>query len=81
MNVAGSQRQVTLAAQTYQRTSTIVKEVRSLEIPADSRLERGDVISAYTDRREMLVGRIKAFSLPVSKHSDRERVDLEVFAA
>lgn len=81
MNVAGSQRQVTLAAQTYQRTSTIVKEVRSLEIPADSRLERGDVISAYTDRREMLVGRIKAFSLPLSKHSDRERVDLEVFAA
>lgn len=78
MNIATSQSQVQAAAQTYQRNAGIVTEVRKLAIPADSRLQRGDVISAETEAGEFLKGRIRASSLPVSKHDDDMRVDVEV---
>lgn len=77
MNQAGSQAQVTKAAESYQRDATITSETRSLEIPADPRLELGDVISAETDTGEMLVGRVAAYSLPVDDPSARMRVDVE----
>lgn len=77
MNQASSQSQVAKAAQTYQRDAVVTSETRSLEIPADPRLELGDVISAETDTGEMLVGRIVAYSLPVDDPSARMRVDVE----
>ena len=77
MNQATSQAQVTQAAQTYQRNAAVTSETRSLEIPADPRLEIGDVISAETDTGEMLVGRVTAYSLPVDAPDARMRVDIE----
>mgnify|MGYP000862260413 CR=1 FL=1 len=77
LSQAGSQAQVTKAAESYQRDATITSETRSLEIPADPRLEIGDVISAETDTGEMLVGRVAAYSLPVDDASARMRVDVE----
>ena len=55
----------------------ITSEMRSLEIPADPRLELGDIISAQTDTGEMLTGRVTAYSLPVSAPDTRMRVDVE----
>ena len=78
MNMATSQSQVQQAANTYQRNAMITSEVRSLEIPADSRLRRGVVISAETEAGEFLTGRVRAFSLPVSNHKKTMRVDVEV---
>lgn len=77
MNQAGSQAQVTKAAQTYMRDAVVTSETRSLEIPADPLLELGDVISAETDTGEMLVGRVTAYSLPVDAPDARMRVDIE----
>ena len=78
MNQATSQAQVSKAAQTYQRNAMVTSETRSLEIPADPRLELGDIISAQTDTGEMLVGRVAAYSLPVSEPDGRMRVDIQV---
>lgn len=78
MNMATSQAQVSQAAQTYQRNAMVTSETRSLEIPADPRLELGDIISAQTDTGEMLTGRVAAYSLPVDDSSARMRVDIEV---
>jgi hypothetical protein len=78
MNQATSQAQVTAAAQTYMRNAMITSETRSLEIPADPRLELGDIISAQTDTGEMLTGRVTAYSLPVSEPDARMRVDVGV---
>lgn len=78
MNQATSQSQVAQAAQTYQRNAMVTSEIRSLEIPADPRLELGDIISAQTDTGEMLTGRVIAYSLPVDAPDARMRVDIEV---
>ena len=78
MNMATSQAQVAQAAQTYQRNAMVTSEKRSLEIPADPRLELGDIISAQTDTGEMLTGRVTAYSLPVSAPDARMRTDIEV---
>lgn len=78
MNTATGQGQVTAAAQTYQRHAMMTSETRSLEIPADPRLERGDIISVTTKSGEVIVGRIIAYSLPVSDHKATMRVDVEV---
>jgi len=78
MNQATSQAQVTAAAQTYMRNAMITSETRSLEIPADPRLELGDIISAQTDTGEMLTGRVAAYSLPVSEPGSDMRVDVGV---
>lgn len=78
MNMATSQSQVMQAAQTRMRNAAVVIEVRRLEIPADSRLQRRDVISARAASGEIVVGAIKAFSLPVSNHDDSMLVDVEV---
>lgn len=78
MNMATSQSQVQAAAQTYMRNAMITSDTRSLEIPADPRLQIGDVISAHTEAGEFLTGRITAYSLPVSDHATTMRVDVEV---
>jgi hypothetical protein len=78
MNMATSQAQVTAAAQTYMRDAMVTSETRSLEIPADPRLELGDIISAQTDTGEMLTGRVTAYSLPVSEPGSDMRVDVGV---
>ena len=78
MNQATSQAQVQQAANTYQRNAMVTSETRSLEIPADPRLELGDIISAQTDTGEMLTGRVIAYSLPVDAPDARMRVDVEV---
>jgi hypothetical protein len=80
MNQATSQHQVDEAAQTYLRDALVTTETRSWEIPADPRLQRGDIISATTETGETLVGRIIAYSLPVSEPGEKERVDVEVIA-
>ncbi len=78
MSQATSQHQVDEAAQTYMRDALVTTETRSWEIPADPRLQRGDIISATTGTGETLIGRIVAYSLPVSEPGDKERVDVEV---
>ena len=78
MNIATSQQQVTLAAQTYQRHAMMTVETRSVEIAPDPRLELGDVISVTTRSGETIVGRVAAYSLPLTDHTASMRVDLEV---
>lgn len=78
MNMATSQAQVTAAANTYQRNAMISTEVRQLEMPADSRLQRGDVISVHTEAKEFFTGRARQIYLPVSDHKKNMRVDVEV---
>lgn len=52
---------------------------RSLEIVADPRIELGDVLGVTTDAGELVVGRVDAYSLPVSTGGSM-RVDLGVLA-
>lgn len=78
MNMATSQNQVSAAANTYMRNAMIATEVRSLEMPSDSRLQRGDVISVHTKAGEFFTGRARQIYLPVSDHKKNMRVDAEV---
>ncbi|MCR2051825.1 hypothetical protein NSA19_02940 [Actinomyces bowdenii] len=77
LNSAESQAAVNAAADSYRREALAVVSTRSVEIVADPRLEAGDVIAVHTDHGEVIVGRVTAYSLPVSDPSARMRVDLE----
>ena len=74
---ADSQGAVRKAADTYMRTALSAVGSRSVEVVADPRVELGDVVSVVTDPGEVIVGRVKAYSLPVDDPAGKMRIDLE----
>lgn len=67
------------AADEYMRKDLGALKSRSLEIVPDPRVEVGDVVAAVTDS-ERIVGRVKAFSMPLSDTNSTMRVDIDVLA-
>lgn len=77
---AESPAQVTQAANRAFSDSLIVSEKRPLEIVLDPRVELGDVIGVVPDEGSPFVGRVEAFSMPLSDPSARMRVDVGVLS-
>lgn len=76
-SAADSREAVEAAADTYMREDLSASVRRHLEIVPDPRLEVGDVVAAWTGE-ESLVGRVVAYSLPLSDVGGSMRVDVDV---
>lgn len=78
LSSAASQADVDQAADSLMRSSLQAVVSRSIEIVPDPRLEAGDVITALASSGEILVGRVAAWSLPLSDPGAAMRVDIDL---
>lgn len=71
---------VQAAANRNMRNGVSVASARRFEIVCDPRIEVGDVVSVETLQGETVVGRVRAYSMPISEPGKTMRVDVEVLA-
>ena len=77
VSAATSQKMVTAAANQQMKKDASVFGFRSFDIVPDPRLELGDVCT-FVPPSGPVVGRVSAFSLPVTDPQGRMRVDVEI---
>lgn len=78
-SAAENKQAVEKAADEYMRKDLGALKSRSLEIVPDPRIEVGDIVGAVT-YNEHIVGRVTAFSMPLSDVGSSMRVDIDVLA-
>lgn len=75
---AASQADVDRAADQAMRADLHAMRSRSVEVVPDARLEVGDVIGVLAADGEISVGRVAAYSLPLSSVGEPMRVDIDL---